>query len=251
MTCPETAATDDPHLPSSPRDTAPGQTAAVWVPDYDADRCMCCRSARFSLLNRRHHCRKCGKVVCGPCSMQRVRLPDLSDKDVRVCNLCVEAGDAAATAVSQMILPEPSTTTPGTRLSRFRLSFSFCFLLSSFLSSRFFSSFALSSFVFPLSYDMSSFVFRLFAPLSARPRDESVSSTTSSRRSGRLGNVTVVSDYHPSAYDDDMLELRAGEVVRLLAVSETGLWRGRRVRDGREGSFPFRYVSDVEEDWEA
>lgn len=38
-----------------------------WVPDKDATRCMHC-DTKFTLLNRRHHCRKCGHCVCGSCA---------------------------------------------------------------------------------------------------------------------------------------------------------------------------------------
>jgi zinc finger FYVE domain-containing protein 26 len=29
-----------------------------WVPDNEAIFCMCCKKSKFSLLNRRHHCRR-------------------------------------------------------------------------------------------------------------------------------------------------------------------------------------------------
>jgi len=61
--------------------------AAVWVPDSDAPTCQICRTA-FTLLNRRHHCRKCGIVVCGSCSKGRHLLPSQSKKPLRVCNNC-------------------------------------------------------------------------------------------------------------------------------------------------------------------
>uniref|UniRef100_A0A8C9QJM1 Pleckstrin homology and FYVE domain containing 1 n=1 Tax=Spermophilus dauricus TaxID=99837 RepID=A0A8C9QJM1_SPEDA len=42
----------------------------------------------FSALPRRHHCRKCGFVVCAECSRERFLLPRLSPKPLRVCSLC-------------------------------------------------------------------------------------------------------------------------------------------------------------------
>jgi hypothetical protein len=45
---------------------------AIWVPDQKAETCMRCNS-RFGWMKRRHHCRLCGRVVCGSCS-ERVRL---------------------------------------------------------------------------------------------------------------------------------------------------------------------------------
>lgn len=62
--------------------------AAVWVPDGEATVCMHCKKTQFTLINRRHHCRKCGAVVCGPCSNKRFLLPNQSSKPLRVCLSC-------------------------------------------------------------------------------------------------------------------------------------------------------------------
>lgn len=64
--------------------------AAVWVPDAEAAVCMHCKKNQFNLLNRRHHCRKCGAVVCGPCSNKRYLLPSQSSKPLRVCLNCYD-----------------------------------------------------------------------------------------------------------------------------------------------------------------
>lgn len=64
--------------------------AAVWVPDGEAPVCMHCKKTQFTLINRRHHCRKCGAVVCGPCSNKRFLLPNQSSKPLRVCLRCYE-----------------------------------------------------------------------------------------------------------------------------------------------------------------
>lgn len=37
-----------------------------------------------------HHCRKCGGVVCGPCSNKRFLLPNQSLKPLRVCLQCYD-----------------------------------------------------------------------------------------------------------------------------------------------------------------
>ncbi|XP_074067546.1 pleckstrin homology domain-containing family F member 1 isoform X2 [Macrotis lagotis] len=62
--------------------------AAPWIPDKATDICMRCTQTKFSALTRRHHCRKCGFVVCGDCSRERFLMPRLSSKPLRVCGLC-------------------------------------------------------------------------------------------------------------------------------------------------------------------
>uniref|UniRef100_A0A0V0G813 Putative pleckstrin similarity domain-containing family f member 2 n=1 Tax=Triatoma dimidiata TaxID=72491 RepID=A0A0V0G813_TRIDM len=64
--------------------------AAVWVPDSEANVCMHCKRNQFTVLNRRHHCRKCGDVVCGPCSNKKFLLPSQSSKPLRVCLNCYD-----------------------------------------------------------------------------------------------------------------------------------------------------------------
>ncbi|XP_051166041.1 pleckstrin homology domain-containing family F member 2 [Leptopilina boulardi] len=66
--------------------------AAVWVPDNEATICMHCNKSQFTVLNRRHHCRQCGAVVCGPCSNKRLIMPGQGTrKAVRVCLQCYDA----------------------------------------------------------------------------------------------------------------------------------------------------------------
>lgn len=50
---------------------------------------MCCKKTQFTLLIRRHHCRNCGAVVCGPCSPKKFLLPSGS-KPQRVCLDCYD-----------------------------------------------------------------------------------------------------------------------------------------------------------------
>ncbi|KFM64093.1 Pleckstrin domain-containing family F member 2, partial [Stegodyphus mimosarum] len=64
--------------------------AAVWIPDAEASVCMHCRKTQFTVLNRRHHCRKCGAVVCNPCSSKKFLLPAQSSKPLRVCLSCYD-----------------------------------------------------------------------------------------------------------------------------------------------------------------
>ncbi|KAL0585804.1 hypothetical protein ABG067_004527 [Albugo candida] len=48
----------------------PNDAAALWVPDRVAGSCTVCH-APFRLYFRRHHCRRCGVVVCGNCSRRK------------------------------------------------------------------------------------------------------------------------------------------------------------------------------------
>ncbi|KAH9492863.1 hypothetical protein Btru_024882 [Bulinus truncatus] len=43
-----------------------GKVRPIWVPDYVATKCMVCRE-KFNVVNRRHHCRSCGKLICRSC----------------------------------------------------------------------------------------------------------------------------------------------------------------------------------------
>ncbi|XP_013118412.2 pleckstrin homology domain-containing family F member 1 homolog [Stomoxys calcitrans] len=64
--------------------------AAVWVPDAEANVCMHCKKTQFTMIVRRHHCRNCGAVVCGPCSSKKFLLPQQSSKPQRVCSSCYD-----------------------------------------------------------------------------------------------------------------------------------------------------------------
>ncbi|BFG00220.1 pleckstrin homology domain-containing family F member 1 homolog [Drosophila madeirensis] len=64
--------------------------AAVWVPDTDASICMHCKRTQFTFIQRRHHCRSCGAVVCAGCSSKKFLLPQQSTKSLRVCDACYE-----------------------------------------------------------------------------------------------------------------------------------------------------------------
>ncbi|EFP09395.1 hypothetical protein CRE_25540 [Caenorhabditis remanei] len=72
--------------------------AAVWIPDGEATKCMVCGKTQFNLVQRRHHCRSCGRVVCGSCSSKSFRIDNVNKKPVRVCDHCFDS---------------LSTTTPG------------------------------------------------------------------------------------------------------------------------------------------
>ncbi|VDN53156.1 unnamed protein product, partial [Dracunculus medinensis] len=62
--------------------------AAVWIPDGEASKCMNCNKTQFTVLQRRHHCRACGNVVCAACSTHNYRISGLNKRPVRVCDTC-------------------------------------------------------------------------------------------------------------------------------------------------------------------
>ena len=85
----------------------------TWIEDDAVKQCFSC-STYFSLFNRRHHCRSCGRIYCGTCSSKKTKLPKDIEKfpkapekyhikvlwenilyssdseKVRVCNKCYE-----------------------------------------------------------------------------------------------------------------------------------------------------------------
>jgi len=54
-----------------------------WDDDTNVEECNIC-DGKFSFTNRKHHCRLCGKVVCGACSVNKV-------DDKRSCDACYKS----------------------------------------------------------------------------------------------------------------------------------------------------------------
>ncbi|XP_018352071.1 PREDICTED: uncharacterized protein LOC108754337 isoform X2 [Trachymyrmex septentrionalis] len=64
-------------------------TKEEWVPNDRARECSCCKAVIFSMFNRRHHCRRCGRVICAMCSRHRMQVAGYpSSVLVRVCDDC-------------------------------------------------------------------------------------------------------------------------------------------------------------------
>ncbi|XP_044737053.1 zinc finger FYVE domain-containing protein 1-like isoform X1 [Chrysoperla carnea] len=66
---------------------------SYWQPDSDAITCPCC-NGKFGTAEplhkgRVHHCRACGKAVCGDCSKRQRSVPERGwTEPVRVCDIC-------------------------------------------------------------------------------------------------------------------------------------------------------------------
>jgi len=65
--------------------------APIFVHNADAADCMICGKA-FGLLNRRHHCKKCGKCICNSCSYDKMRVPGLETHG-RLVRCCIPCGN--------------------------------------------------------------------------------------------------------------------------------------------------------------
>ncbi|CAH0482559.1 unnamed protein product [Peronospora belbahrii] len=70
-----------------------------WVPDVSVNTCMLCRTD-FGFWIRRHHCRRCGAVICDGCSGSRtkfinkeINVNQAAEEDCRVCDACIQVID--------------------------------------------------------------------------------------------------------------------------------------------------------------
>jgi hypothetical protein len=59
---------------SQPRDDIMEYTLPRWQPDAEVTHCPIC-GTQFNFWYRKHHCRKCGRVVCASCSPHRITIP--------------------------------------------------------------------------------------------------------------------------------------------------------------------------------
>jgi len=88
-----------PPTPTVPKAITEAFGRPKWIPDNEAPNCSKCNSL-FTLTNRRHHCRSCGKVFCGVCCKEKYYLYRLGYSDpVRVCANCSQAMSPEAKAL--------------------------------------------------------------------------------------------------------------------------------------------------------
>lgn len=107
-----------------PRKMEPANVSRdFWMPDQSCRVCYECDSP-FTVFNRRHHCRLCGRVFCAKCAANSIPPPsdelrrgrDDGEK-IRVCNYCFKqweqgmvAVDSGMTAYSTGLSPSLSST---------------------------------------------------------------------------------------------------------------------------------------------
>ncbi|TBU26804.1 hypothetical protein BD311DRAFT_779367 [Dichomitus squalens] len=93
---------------------------AVWVPDGKTESCMRC-GRTFGWRRRRHHCRLCGRCVCGSCSGKTFYIVESGAKDSKSARACDSCYDTVFPLLEQP--SDPSVTvTAGTVHSHFTLS---------------------------------------------------------------------------------------------------------------------------------
>ncbi|KAF6133831.1 zinc finger FYVE-type containing 26 [Phyllostomus discolor] len=81
-----TDAQSQPLLQFVPPATPPARHQ--WVPDESQSVCMVCRREHFTMFNRRHHCRRCGRLVCSSCSTKKMVVEGCRENPTRVCDQC-------------------------------------------------------------------------------------------------------------------------------------------------------------------
>ncbi|OMO86387.1 Zinc finger, FYVE-type [Corchorus olitorius] len=105
------------------RSEPPNVSRDFWMPDHSCRVCYECDS-QFTVFNRRHHCRLCGRVFCAKCTANSVPAPSDEPRAgredwerIRVCNYCfkqweqgVAAVDNGTNAPSPGLSPSPSAT---------------------------------------------------------------------------------------------------------------------------------------------
>ncbi|XP_061340852.1 1-phosphatidylinositol-3-phosphate 5-kinase FAB1B isoform X2 [Gastrolobium bilobum] len=80
-----------------------------WMPDQSCRVCYECDS-QFTLFNRRHHCRLCGRIFCAKCTTNSVPAPFSSQRNswdewekIRVCNYCYKQWEQGIVSVDNSI----------------------------------------------------------------------------------------------------------------------------------------------------
>ena len=72
---------------------AQGAYRVGWLLDSERSACMHC-GTQFGIMRRKHHCRSCGNLYCGRCTLNRAPVTHLDGDKHRVCISCSPAGGA-------------------------------------------------------------------------------------------------------------------------------------------------------------
>eukprot|EP01038_Epipyxis_sp_PR26KG_P012646 gene12646-16955_t len=89
--------------------TAPATTAAIWVQDSGSDVCSVCEQ-KFTFFNRKHHCRKCGGLVCNEHSSHKEVIPHIhASNKQRICDHCFHGVIKVTTSSSTTSSPTKSS----------------------------------------------------------------------------------------------------------------------------------------------
>ncbi|CAF3487332.1 unnamed protein product [Adineta steineri] len=89
-------------------------TKKLWVSDDEVAVCMCCNETHFSMFNRRHHCRRCGRVVCKPCSQHMTIIKGRSERTCKGCYQYMQNNPAPPTT------SRPEINTPTKKFENLR-----------------------------------------------------------------------------------------------------------------------------------
>ncbi|KAG4940042.1 hypothetical protein JHK87_043913 [Glycine soja] len=80
-----------------------------WMPDQSCRVCYECDS-QFTLFNRKHHCRLCGRIFCNKCTTNSVPAPFSNQRNswdelekIRVCNYCYKQWEQGVVAFDKSI----------------------------------------------------------------------------------------------------------------------------------------------------
>jgi serine/threonine protein kinase len=96
-----------------------GLSPQLWVPDEARDACHVCASTFSVFFRWKHHCRRCGEVVCEACAAPNI-VPPGHTQPQRVCVQCLRDTKAAVRAAKRLWLKHwhlklsTSPTTPVT-----------------------------------------------------------------------------------------------------------------------------------------
>ncbi|ERN02155.1 1-phosphatidylinositol-3-phosphate 5-kinase FAB1B [Amborella trichopoda] len=79
-----------------------------WMPDHTCRVCYEC-DAHFTIFNRRHHCRNCGRIFCNKCTSNSIPSP-IAGERIRLCNYCFKQRQNDSSPLLGFQLPRSSTS---------------------------------------------------------------------------------------------------------------------------------------------